>query len=354
MDNPIEARIAELGLALPDAPAPAANYVPFVRSGDTLYVSGQISSGADGLILGKLGEDMAVEAGAAAAQACALSLLAQVRAACEGDLGRLKRVVKLTGFVNSTPDFTDQPKVINGASDLMVEVLGEAGRHARSAVSAASLPLGAYSIVAAGSAPLIVNRPDLWWVQGDSGNRSSIGGWLRVFGRNLVLGATDGATQRLEARAAADAIAAAANRGDFETVQKLAAAQNDVTPVARAKPTLTLRSALTNAALPPIPAMNSSSGKNASRTAHSPTAKRSCCNMSGGRPPAIPHISFCGSILPLDPAEVTICQPGCSASNRRSAAISPRSLGTPQTINSLANVLAETNMRDRKRTNADI
>ncbi|MDD9742231.1 MAG: RidA family protein [Marinovum algicola] len=142
MDNPIEARIAELGLALPDAPAPAANYVPFVRSGDTLYVSGQISSGAEGLILGKLGEDMAVEAGAAAAQACALSLLAQVRAACEGDLGRLKRVVKLTGFVNSTPNFTDQPKVINGASDLMVEVLGEAGRHARSAVSAASLPLG--------------------------------------------------------------------------------------------------------------------------------------------------------------------------------------------------------------------
>ena len=123
----------------------------------------------------------------------------------------------------------------------------------------ASLPLGAYSIVAAGSAPLIVNRPDLWWVQGDSGNRSSSGGWLRIFGRNLVLGATDGATQRLEARAAADAIAAAANRGDFETVQKLATAQNDVTPAARAKPTLTLRSTLTNAALPPIPAMNSSS-----------------------------------------------------------------------------------------------
>ena len=124
----------------------------------------------------------------------------------------------------------------------------------------ASLPLGAYSIVAAGSAPLIVNRPDLWWVQGDSGNRSSVGGWLRIFGRNLVLGATnDGAAQRLEARAAADAIAAAANRGDFETVQKLAAAQTHAAPAARAKPTLTLRSALTNAALPPIPATNSSS-----------------------------------------------------------------------------------------------
>ena len=138
----LTARLADLGITLPDAPAPAANYVPFVVTGNTVYVSGQISSGPDGLITGRLGADMDVDAGAAAARSCALSLLAQVRAACDGDLNRLKRVVKLTGFVNSTADFTDQPKVINGASDFMVEALGDAGRHARSAVSAASLPLG--------------------------------------------------------------------------------------------------------------------------------------------------------------------------------------------------------------------
>ncbi|MDF3350119.1 RidA family protein [Sulfitobacter sp. KE34] len=138
----LTARLAELGITLPDAPAPAANYVPFVVTGNTVYVSGQISNGPDGLITGRLGADMDVDAGAAAARSCALSLLAQVRAACDGDLDRLKRVVKLTGFVNSTADFTDQPKVINGASDFMVEALGDAGRHARSAVSAASLPLG--------------------------------------------------------------------------------------------------------------------------------------------------------------------------------------------------------------------
>ena len=138
----IDQKLTDLGLALPDAPAPAANYVPFVRAGTTLYVSGQISSGASGPIRGKLGETLTVEQGAAAAQRCALSLLAQVRAACDGDLGRLERVVKLTGFVNSTGDFTDQPKVINGASDLLVELLGDKGRHARSAVSAAALPLG--------------------------------------------------------------------------------------------------------------------------------------------------------------------------------------------------------------------
>ncbi|MEC3859806.1 RidA family protein [Mesobacterium sp. TK19101] len=142
MTNAIEARLTELGVTLPDAPAPAANYVPFVLSGNMLYVSGQISNGPDGLILGKLGAGMTVEEGAAAARTCALSLLAQVRAACDADLTRLKRVVKLVGFVNSTADFTDQPKVINGASDFMVELLGDAGRHARSAVSAAALPLG--------------------------------------------------------------------------------------------------------------------------------------------------------------------------------------------------------------------
>ncbi|MBO9451863.1 MULTISPECIES: RidA family protein [Roseobacteraceae] len=138
----IEAKLESLGVTLPDAPAPAANYVPFVQVGDMVYVSGQISNDENGLILGKLGENMDVEAGAAAARRCAINLLAQVKAACGGDLDRLVRVVKLTGFVNSTADFTAQPQVINGASDFMVEALGDAGRHSRSAVSAAALPLG--------------------------------------------------------------------------------------------------------------------------------------------------------------------------------------------------------------------
>jgi enamine deaminase RidA (YjgF/YER057c/UK114 family) len=142
MTGRIEARLAELGVVLPNAPPPAANYVPWVRVSDVVHVSGQISNGPQGFITGRLGHDMDVPAGAAAARSCAISLLAQVRAACGGDLDRLVRVVKLTGFVNSTPDFVDQPKVINGASDFLVEALGEAGRHARSAVSAASLPFG--------------------------------------------------------------------------------------------------------------------------------------------------------------------------------------------------------------------
>ncbi len=138
----IEGKLAELGVSLPDAPAPAANYVPFVQVGDIVYVSGQISNDENGLITGKLGDDMGVEDGAAAAKRCAINLLSQVKAACGGDLDRLVRVVKLTGFVNSTGDFTNQPQVINGASDFLVEALGDAGRHSRSAVSAAALPLG--------------------------------------------------------------------------------------------------------------------------------------------------------------------------------------------------------------------
>ncbi|MEM7490178.1 MAG: RidA family protein [Pseudomonadota bacterium] len=138
----ITQRLADLGISLPDAPAPAANYVPAVRSGDLLFVSGQISQGEGGMITGRLGADLSVEDGARAARACAISLLAQVKAACDGDIERLEQVVKLTGFVNSTPDFGDQPKVINGASDFLVEALGDAGRHSRSAVSAASLPFG--------------------------------------------------------------------------------------------------------------------------------------------------------------------------------------------------------------------
>lgn len=142
MTETIDARIAELGLTFPDAPLPAANYVPFVIDGNHVWVSGQISMDDTGLICGKLGQDLDVEAGARAARQCALSLIAQLRAACDGDLNRLDRVVKLTAFVNSTPDFDAQPTVVNGASDLMVAVFGDAGRHARSAVSAASLPFG--------------------------------------------------------------------------------------------------------------------------------------------------------------------------------------------------------------------
>jgi enamine deaminase RidA (YjgF/YER057c/UK114 family) len=142
MNMSIENKLADMGVTLPNAPAPAANYVPFVQVGDIVYISGQISNDENGLITGKLGADVDVAAGAAAARTCAINLLAQVRAACGGNLDRLVRVVKLTGFVNSTVNFTDQPKVVNGASDFLVEVLGEAGRHSRSAVSAASLPLG--------------------------------------------------------------------------------------------------------------------------------------------------------------------------------------------------------------------
>ena len=142
MPHALETRLAELGLSLPDAPAPAANYVPWVITGNQVFVSGQVSMNQGGLIRGKLGADLSTEQGADAARNCALALLAQLRAAVDGDLSRLKRVVKLVGFVNCTQDFTDQPKVINGASDLMVELLGDVGRHARSAVGAPSLPLG--------------------------------------------------------------------------------------------------------------------------------------------------------------------------------------------------------------------
>lgn len=139
----VESRLAALGLTLPDAPAPAANYVPFVISGKQVFISGQISRDAKGgLITGKLGAELDVPQGAAAAQTCALAILAQLKASVGGDWGKVARAVKLVGFVNSTPDFTDQPKVVNGASDLLVAALGDAGRHARSAVSAGSLPLG--------------------------------------------------------------------------------------------------------------------------------------------------------------------------------------------------------------------
>lgn len=138
-----ETRLTELGITLPEPVAPVANYVPFVRSGDQVYVSGQVSIGPDGLIKGTLGLDMDVASGQAAARLCGINLIAQLKAACGGDLARLKRVVKLGGFVAAVPGFTDIPQVINGCSDLMVAVFGDAGRHARSAVSCPVLPLGA-------------------------------------------------------------------------------------------------------------------------------------------------------------------------------------------------------------------
>ncbi|WP_313135629.1 RidA family protein [Paracoccus jeotgali] len=137
----IDDRLDELGLTLPPAPAPAANYVPYVRSGNLLFVSGQISANEDGLILGRLGEDMETAEGAEAARRCGLALLAQVRAAV-GSLDRVRQVVRLGGFVNSTAEFTEQPEVVNGCSDLMAQVFGDAGRHARAAISANALPRG--------------------------------------------------------------------------------------------------------------------------------------------------------------------------------------------------------------------
>lgn len=142
MAERINARLAELDIELPDAPAPAANYVPYVVVGDMVYVSGQISKDYNGLICGKLGADTTVEQGAAAARVCGLNLIAQLREACSGDLDRVVKVVKLGGFVNATPDFVDHPAVINGASDLMGEVFGNIGAHARAAVGCVSLPLG--------------------------------------------------------------------------------------------------------------------------------------------------------------------------------------------------------------------
>ena len=136
-----EKKLKSLGVILPNAPAPAANYVPFVKIDSLVYVSGQISLGPNGLIKGILGKDMAVEQGKLAARQCAINLLAPVKVACDGDLDRLTQVIKLGGFVNSTPNFFEQPSIINGASDFLVEILGENGRHARTAVGAI-LPLG--------------------------------------------------------------------------------------------------------------------------------------------------------------------------------------------------------------------
>lgn len=142
MAGTIEARLAELGIELPKAAAPAANYVPWVVSGNTVYIAGQITVwNGEFRFQGKVGEDFSIDEGYQAARLCGLNIIAQLKAACSGDLDRVVRCCRLGGFVNAGPDFHDHPKVVNGASDLMVEVFGDQGRHARAAVGASALPL---------------------------------------------------------------------------------------------------------------------------------------------------------------------------------------------------------------------
>ena len=144
MAGQIEARLAELGIELPRAPAPAAAYVPYTRTGNLLFVAGQLPVYLGELrYVGKIGVEFSVEEGQAAARQCGVNLIAQVADALGGDLDRMVRCVKLGGFVNTTPEFRDHPKVINGASELMILVFGNIGRHARFAVGANSLPFGA-------------------------------------------------------------------------------------------------------------------------------------------------------------------------------------------------------------------
>ena len=143
MSTSADDNLNRLGITLPDAPAPAANYVPYVVAGNMVYVSGQLPL-VDGKlsVTGHVGKNVSTEEAAGQARLCAINLLAQLKAACGGDLSRVKQIVKLGGFVACTDDFTDQPEVINGASDLMVEVFGDAGRHARFAVGSNTLPRG--------------------------------------------------------------------------------------------------------------------------------------------------------------------------------------------------------------------
>lgn len=142
-ERTIEERLAALGVTLPDAPAPAANYVPYVVTGLLVFVSGQLPMvGGECATRGQLGRDVDLEDGVAAARICAINVLAQLRAACNGDLTKVVRCVRLGGFVAATPDFEQHPAVVNGASDLIAEALGEAGAHARAAVGVSSLPFG--------------------------------------------------------------------------------------------------------------------------------------------------------------------------------------------------------------------
>jgi enamine deaminase RidA (YjgF/YER057c/UK114 family) len=142
MTDPIDAKLAELGLVLPQAAAPVAAYVPTVEAGGMLHLSGQLPFRDGQVVTGRLGENLSLEEGQEAARLCGLMVVAQVKAAL-GGFDRVRRIVKLGVFVNSAPDFTDQPKVANGASELMAALFGEAGRHARAAVGVAALPLGA-------------------------------------------------------------------------------------------------------------------------------------------------------------------------------------------------------------------
>ena len=138
-----EDKIKELKIELPEAKAPVGNYVATKIVGNLLYISGQVSINSNGeLIKGKVGKDLTTDEAYKAAERCGISIIAQVKKACDGDLSKVKSCIKLTGFVNSTNDYTDQPKVINGASDLIASVFGEAGMHTRAAVSTNSLPLG--------------------------------------------------------------------------------------------------------------------------------------------------------------------------------------------------------------------
>lgn len=137
----VEERLAALGISLPQPNPPVANYVPFVRAGALVHISGQVSIDAGGGVRGIVGEDVDLEAAKAAARVCGINLLAQMRAACDGDLDRVVRVVKLGGFVQAGPQFFDIPQVVNGASDLMVAAFGDAGKHARSAVGVYRLPM---------------------------------------------------------------------------------------------------------------------------------------------------------------------------------------------------------------------
>lgn len=138
----VAARLKELGIDLPAPAAAVANYVPFVRSGSLLHIAGQLSNDASGGVKGTVGADVSLDQAVAGARMCGVNLLAQMNAALDGDLDRVVRIVKLGGFVQAGPDFIDIPKVVNGCSDLMVEVFGDAGRHARSAVGVYKLPLG--------------------------------------------------------------------------------------------------------------------------------------------------------------------------------------------------------------------
>lgn len=140
MAGRIVARLAELGITLPPAPKPAANYVPFVRTGNLVFIAGQVSADGDEKFVGKVGSEVDQDYAVKAARACGLSILAQLSAALDGDLDRVVQCVKLGGFVNCTPEFDQMPAVINGASDLMADVLGDAGAHARFAVGAPNLP----------------------------------------------------------------------------------------------------------------------------------------------------------------------------------------------------------------------